>query len=82
MKFLIGIFLLFFTPKIIYAQEFREIRTLVNGNNSIGYKEIMWDGKNSSGNQVSSGIYLYRLVAKSLEDGKIFEKSTKMILMK
>ncbi len=66
----------------IYDLMGREIRTLVNGNDGIGYKEIMWDGKNNSGNQVSSGIYLYRLVAKSLENGKVFEKSAKMILMK
>ncbi len=66
----------------IYDLMGREIRTLVNGNDGIGYKEIMWDGKNNNGVQVSSGIYLYRLVAKSLEDGKIFEKSAKMILMK
>ncbi len=66
----------------IYDLMGKEMRTMVNGYNGIGYKEIMWDGKNEAGTEVSSGIYLYRIVAKSLEDGKTFEKSAKMILMK
>jgi len=66
----------------IYDIMGKEIRTLVAGKNQSGYKEVLWDGKNDNGSQVSSGIYLYRLVAKSLEDGKIFEKSAKMIMMK
>ncbi len=66
----------------IYDLLGREVRMLINGNNNLGYKEVVWDGKNDAGIQVSSGIYLYRLVAKSLEDGKVFEKSAKMIMMK
>ncbi|MCX6150068.1 MAG: C25 family cysteine peptidase [Ignavibacteriales bacterium] len=66
----------------IYDLMGREIKTLVSGNFTAGYKEVVWDGRNSSGEQVSSGIYLYRLVAKSLMDGKTFEKSAKLIMMK
>lgn len=40
-----------------------KVRTLVNENQEIGYYQIQWDGKNESGNQMSSGIYLYRLSA-------------------
>ncbi|RJP64869.1 MAG: hypothetical protein C4539_13955 [Ignavibacteriales bacterium] len=66
----------------IYDMMGREVRTLVNGYNGIGYKEISWDGKNNNGIEVSSSIYLYYLSAKSLEDGKIFEKYAKMLLLK
>ncbi|MCX6150635.1 MAG: M1 family aminopeptidase [Ignavibacteriales bacterium] len=66
----------------IYDLMGREIRTLVSDIISDGYKEIVWDGRNCSGEQVSSGIYLYRLSAKSLEDGKTFEKSAKLVFMK
>ncbi len=66
----------------IYDLMGREIRSLVNGYNGIGYKEITWDGKNNNGIEVSSGIYFYRIIVKSMEDGKIFEKSVKMMMMK
>ena len=54
----------------------REIRTLVNGVESAGYKIEEWDGRNSSGRQVASGIYIYRL-----ESGS-FVKSRKMMLIR
>jgi hypothetical protein len=39
------------------------IRTLVDGTVSPGHKSATWDGRDARGNQVSSGIYFYRLVA-------------------
>ena len=38
-----------------------EVRTLVNETQRAGHKSVNWDGKNNLGQQVSSGIYLYRL---------------------
>jgi hypothetical protein len=52
------------------------VKTLSNENLSAGHFEKEWDGKNESGNNVTSGIYIYRLIA-----GK-FDRSAKMILMK
>jgi hypothetical protein len=60
----------------------REVKTLANGFNGIGYKEVVWDGKNNNGQQVSSGIYICRIKATSLEDLSVFEKSIKLLLMK
>ena len=37
------------------------VNTLVNGNRAAGSHSVRWDGTNLSGEQVSSGIYLYRL---------------------
>jgi hypothetical protein len=54
----------------------REIRTLVNEEQVAGLKEVVWDGRNESGKQVASGIYIYHLQAND------FTKSMKMILMK
>ena len=41
----------------------QEIRTLIEGNQTIGHKSVVWDGKDDRGWEVSSGIYVYRLVA-------------------
>jgi len=43
----------------------REVRTLVNGAMSAGQQEAQWDGKNSNGRPVGSGMYFYRLNAGS-----------------
>jgi hypothetical protein len=40
----------------------RKITTVVNGELEAGNHSIIWDGKDSYGNPVSSGIYFYRLV--------------------
>ena len=52
------------------------IRTLTNENLPAGKFERTWDGKNEIGNEVSSGIYIYRLTAGN------FNRSARMVLMK
>jgi hypothetical protein len=66
----------------IYDIMGKEVRPLVKGYNGIGYKEILWDGRNDEGQLVSSGIYLCRLVANSLADKRVFEKSIKLLFLK
>ncbi|MBM2841963.1 MAG: Por secretion system C-terminal sorting protein, partial [Bacteroidetes bacterium] len=39
----------------------REIETLVNEQLPLGSYTVNWDGRNSSGTQVGSGMYFYRL---------------------
>ena len=39
------------------------MRVLVNHSQDAGQYQVRWDGRDSSGYQVSSGVYLYRLVA-------------------
>jgi hypothetical protein len=51
------------------------IRTY-DGNASAGVVEIVWDGKDASGNQVASGIYFYKAQAGQ------FSATKKMLLMK
>jgi flagellar hook assembly protein FlgD len=66
----------------IYDITGKEIKTLVDGNQAVGYKEVLWNGKDNNGLQVSSGIYIFHFKALSLEDGKVFEKSSKLVLLK
>ena len=48
----------------------------MNRNETAGFKSVVWDGLNEIGEQVSTGVYIYRLEA----DG--FVKSRKMVFIK
>lgn len=52
------------------------VKTLVNANQSAGFKSVSWDGCNSAGVQMPQGIYFYAFKAGD------FEKHHKMILLK
>ena len=45
----------------IYSMKGRLVRELLNGPRAAGDHAVAWDGRNTSGEQVSSGIYFYRL---------------------
>jgi hypothetical protein len=60
----------------IYNALGEKVRTLVNQVQEIGYYQIEWDGKNNFGNQLSSGIYLYRITAGN------YVKVMKMVLLR
>jgi flagellar hook assembly protein FlgD len=47
----------------VYDVSGREIIQLVNGPGKVGHHEAVWDGRNASGAEVSSGTYFYRLDA-------------------
>jgi len=60
----------------IYNVLGKVVRTLVDEPMTPGDYHIIWDGRDDEGNQVASGIYLYRLRAADFQDTK------KMVLMK
>lgn len=55
----------------------QRIRVLVDEDLEVGYKQVVWDGRDQSGNPVASGIYFYRLNARDL-----FTDMKKMLLIK
>ena len=61
----------------IYNLKGQIVRTLVNGSQISGHHETVWNGKDDSGKDVSSGIYLYKLNA-----GNKDISTKKMILLK
>ena len=60
----------------IYNVFGKEVKTLVNGNQTAGYQSVKWDGKDYLGERVSSGTYIYRVQV----DDKIQTK--KMLYLK
>ncbi len=67
---------------VIYDLKGNEIMSWVDGNEQAGYKRRTWKGTDAFGNKVPSGMYIYKLTAKSLESDQIFIESRKMVLMK
>jgi hypothetical protein len=60
----------------IYDVSGRLIRTLVDTKLPSGRHEVLWNGQNERGEQVASGVYLYRLV---LPD---FIETQRMVLLR
>ncbi|MCP4583719.1 MAG: T9SS type A sorting domain-containing protein [candidate division Zixibacteria bacterium] len=60
----------------IYDLLGQKIRNLVNGNQQPGNHQVLWDGSDSDGRTVSSGVYFYRLTSNSQSISK------RMVLMK
>ena len=60
----------------VYNVVGQKIATLINGNVTAGSHTRVWNGKDSAGNQVASGVYFYKLTAEK------FSATEKMILMK
>jgi hypothetical protein len=62
----------------VYDMIGQEVATLFSGNVQRGTYTLNWNGKDNSGNYVSSGSYIYRITANTGE----FTQSKKMIFLK
>jgi hypothetical protein len=60
----------------IYNLLGQKVVTLVNQEMEAGVHQVVWDGKDSQGNKVSSGVYFYRIKADNFSEVK------KMVMMK
>ena len=60
----------------IYNIMGQEVTTLVTGWKNIGHYNVMWDGRDSFGQSVSSGVYMYRIRAGD------FTQTRKMMLLR
>ncbi len=60
----------------IYNMKGQHVRTLVNETKASGNHSVIWNGKDSSGNSVSSGVYFYKMQSGT------YSSTHKMILMK
>ncbi|MBC8416628.1 MAG: T9SS type A sorting domain-containing protein, partial [Candidatus Cloacimonetes bacterium] len=60
----------------VYNIKGQKVKTLVNETKPAGEHSAIWNGKDSNGNQVSSGIYFYKL------NTGYYQKVKKMLLLK
>jgi hypothetical protein len=61
---------------LVYNILGQRVRVLVDEHQSPGYKSVQWDGKDSQGKEVTSGIYFYRIEAGN------FVQAKKMVLIR
>ncbi len=61
---------------VVYDIMGREIARLVDRDMTAGYHQVMWNGRDSVGREVPTGVYIARLVTPE------FTKSIKMVLLK
>ena len=66
---------------IIYNILGQEVIQLVNNEMTAGNHSIIWNANDAAGNQLTSGIYLYKLTASGV-NGNEFQDIKKMILLK
>ena len=60
----------------IYDMMGRVVKTMVNSQQTAGYKSVRWNATNDKGSPVSAGLYLY-----TIEAGE-FRQTKKMVLLK
>ena len=61
----------------------QEIAILRDGVDDAGYKEIVWNGRNRSGESLPSGVYFFRIESMNLEStGSSFTQTRSMLLLR
>ena len=60
----------------IYDMMGRQVKTLINGFRTSGYRSVQWNATNNQGEPVSAGLYLYTIQAGD------FRQTKKMVLLK
>jgi len=60
----------------------REVTQLVQEVKTSGRHKVIWDGRDKTGREVATGMYICKLTSKSLKTGRMFTQSNKMILLK
>ncbi|MCH7733404.1 MAG: T9SS type A sorting domain-containing protein [Candidatus Marinimicrobia bacterium] len=67
---------------VIYDLLGSEVMKWVMEQEQPGYKRVLWEGRDSNGQLVPAGVYIYRLTARATESKQIFRQTRKMVLLK
>jgi hypothetical protein len=61
----------------------QKVRTLIEVPKAAGYHSVLWDGKDDFGNDVASGVYVYRIrVLPNGAESQLVESAKKMTLIR
>ena len=67
----------------IYSLSGRAVRSLQDESRlSAGLHSVTWDGRDDSGQNAASGVYIYRLKATGVTTGAMYHSNRKMLLLK
>jgi len=66
----------------IYTILGQKVKTLVNGVEDAGVKQVQWDGRNERGLGVATGVYFYRLEARAVSGNASFTQVKKMLVLR
>ena len=60
----------------------RAVRSLVQEQQSPGWRRTIWDGRNDNGAAVASGVYFYRITVHGAQNTPVFSEMKKMSLVR
>ncbi|HWP82083.1 MAG TPA: type IX secretion system sortase PorU [Bacteroidota bacterium] len=66
----------------IYTLSGRLIQILQSGNSTDRFVQIPWDGRDRDGNEIANGVYFYKVIAKSLLEGRSAEAIGKLAVVR
>jgi hypothetical protein len=66
----------------VYDMIGRKVRSLVDESKSAGYYRVVWNGRDETGRDVASGVYLYRFSATPIDGSKVVVRAGKLMLMR
>jgi hypothetical protein len=67
---------------VVYNLLGQQVAKLVDGRQSPGHHEAIWDGQNGEGGSIGNGLYFYRIEARPADGGDSFIDVKKMLLIK
>jgi hypothetical protein len=67
---------------VVYNILGQEVFTFASIKQTAGYYKLQWNGRNNTGSNVASGMYIFRFTARGIPSGKQFNKVIKTMLVK
>ena len=67
----------------VFSVSGKLVKTLKNNIINIGFRDesITWDGLDEFGDKLSKGVYVYKVLVKSVDNGEKVEKFEKLVIL-